>query len=1034
MNYFDKVNAKQSFPDLELDTLESWKQNNIFYKSIEERSDDKEKIFYDGPPFATGLPHYGHLLCGTIKDVMPRYHTMRGYKVKRQIGWDCHGLPVEFEVEKQLNLNGRNDIVDNYGVAEFSEKCRSVVLKYTDEWEETVLRTGRFVDFKNDYKTMDPNFMESIWWVFGELWKKGLIQKGHKSMHVCPRCVTPLSNFEVTQGYIDVLDWSVVWQFPLVSEENTFLLVWTTTPWSTPGTVAIAIGKDHDYVKVKYNEKFFILVKERIEFVFKGIDESEYQIIEEFKGEKLIGETYKPLIESYKQIPDIKNNQGAYKLHATDYVEISEGTGLVTINGAYGEIDMEATKTLNLPIVMDVEMDGKYNSLNPDYAGRYIKDAELDLLKDMEEKGFVFKREKYKHSYPHCWRCDSPLMNYATSSWFVKIDPIKEKMIANNQKVNWVPSHVGQGRFAEWLNNARDWCISRNRFWGTPLPVWIAEDDSDMICISSIKELEDLSGEKVEDIHKHKIDHIVIEKNGKKYYRTEEVLDCWFESGAMPYAQYHYPFENKEAFDKNFPAEFIAEGLDQTRGWFYTLTVLGNALFDKSPFKNVIVNGLILAEDGKKMSKRLKNYPEPSLVMQKYGADALRFYLLNSPVVKAEPLRFSEKGVDEVLKQVILPLWNSYSFFVTYANIDNFKPSGLPEKLDNELDQWVLAELQHLLSNITEELDSYDLQKACAPVAKYIDSLTNWYIRLSRRRFWKSESDSDKAQAYETLYYVLVNLSKILAPFMPFVSDAIYKNLTKDLSVHLSTWPAVNNSFINEELVEKNEILQKIVSLALSVRARNKVKIRQPLQKLSLYLASNVKLSETDIALICDELNVKELQFVDSYNQFANLNLLLNSRKLGKLYPEKMKDLIMASKKGDYTLNEDSLEICGLTLTGDDFEMRFEGNNADDVAADSKVVLKLDLTINEALKQEGYVRDIIRFIQENRKTVDYKVDQKIKTMIYTNSNELLGSIKTFESLIKTETLSLELEVHPLNQDEKPLSIDDFTLLIQTVPL
>jgi len=625
-------------------------------------------------------------------------------------------------------------------------------------------------------------------------------------------------------------------------------------------------------------------------------------------------------------------------------------------------------------------------------------------------------------------------MNYATSSWFVKIDPIKEKMIANNQKVNWVPSHVGQGRFAEWLNNARDWCISRNRFWGTPLPVWIAEDESDMICISSIKELEDLSGEKVEDIHKHKIDHIVIEKNGKKYYRTEEVLDCWFESGAMPYAQYHYPFENKEAFDKNFPAEFIAEGLDQTRGWFYTLTVLGNALFDKSPFKNVIVNGLILAEDGKKMSKRLKNYPEPSLVMQKYGADALRFYLLNSPVVKAEPLRFSEKGVEEVLKQVILPLWNSYSFFVTYANIDNFQPNGLPEKLDNELDQWVLAELQHLLSNITQELDSYDLQRACAPVAKYIDSLTNWYIRLSRRRFWKSESDSDKAQAYETLYYVLVNLSKILAPFMPFVSDAIYKNLTKDESVHLSTWPAVNNSFINEELVEKNVILQKIVSLALSVRARNKVKIRQPLQKLSLYLASNVNLSESDIALICDELNVKELEFVDSYSQFATLNLLLNSRKLGKLYPEKMKDLIKASKTGDYTLNDDSLEICDLTLKDDDFEMRFEGNNADNVAADSQVVLQLVLEISESLKQEGYVRDIIRFIQDNRKTVDYKVDQKIKTKIYTNSSELLEAVKAFESLIQTETLSLELEVHPLNQDEKPLMIDDFTLLIQTVAI
>lgn len=1030
MNYFDKVNAKQSFPDLEKSILSFWKEENIFQKTLEQTANNPQKIFYDGPPFATGLPHYGHIIAGTIKDVMPRYHTMNGYNVPRVFGWDCHGLPIEYEVEKQLNLNGKNDIVNNYGVSEFSEKCRSVVLRYTQEWEDTVNRMGRFVDFKNGYKTMQPTFMETIWWVFGELWKKGLIYKGHKSMHICPRCVTPLSNFEVTQGYIDVLDWSVIWKFPLKSEPNTFILAWTTTPWSTPGTVAIAVGAKHTYVKVKVNNENLIFVKDRLDFVLKGLKEDEYEILEEIKGDDLIGLEYTPLLSSYSDLPEIQESNGTYKIYATDYVEVTEGTGLVTINGAYGEIDMEATKNLNLPIVMDVEMDGTYNHKNPNYEGRYIKDAEPDLLKDMQEAGFVWRKEKYKHSYPHCWRCDSQLMNYATSSWFVKIDSIKKQMLKNNAEVNWTPDHVGHGRFAQWLENARDWCISRNRFWGTPLPVWLSED-GDMICVSSIKELEELTGKEVSDIHKHKIDHLTIEKDGKVYTRTEEVFDCWFESGSMPYAQYHYPFENKENFDKNFPAEFISEGLDQTRGWFYTLTVLGTALFGKSPFKNVIVNGMVLAEDGKKMSKRLKNYPEPSHIFDSYGADSLRFYLLSSQIVKSEPLRFSEKGVEEVLKQVILPLWNSYSFFVTYANIDNFNPNGLPEKLENELDQWVIAELQHLLSNITDQLDAYDLQKACEPVSKFIDSLTNWYIRLSRRRFWKSESDIDKNQAYETLYYVLVNLSKILAPFMPFVSDAIYKNLTKDESVHLSTWPAVNNSFINEELVEKNEILQKIVSLALSVRARNKVKIRQPLQKLSLYLASNVNLSETDIALICDELNVKELEFVDTYSQFATLNLLLNSRKLGKLYPEKMKDLIKASKTGDYTLNDDSLEICGLTLKDDDFEMRFEGNNADNVAADSQVVLQLDLEISKSLKQEGYVRDVIRFIQDNRKTEDYKVDQKIKTKLFTNSKDLSEAILIFEELIKSETLSLDLEIHPLNKDDNLLSVNEFKLLIET---
>ena len=644
MSHFQPVSNSQNFPNLEEQILKHWQDNKIFEKSLEQNADKPQKVFYDGPPFATGLPHYGHLLAGTIKDIIPRYHTMRGFLVHRQCGWDCHGLPVEYMVEKELNLNGRKDIEENYGVAEFSEKCRGEVLRFTQEWEQTVMRMGRFVDFKNDYKTMDPDFMESIWWVFGQLWEKGLIYKGHKSMHVCPRCVTPLSNFEVTPGYTDVLDWSVIWQFPVKNQENTYLLAWTTTPWSTPGTVAIAVGAAHTYVKVEIKGKKYIFVKDRLDIVTKGLQEDEFSILEEIPGSELVGLEYTPLQEHYAVFPELQGVDGVYKLHATDYVEVTEGTGLVTINGAYGEIDMQATKDLDLPIVMDVEMDGSFNDKNPTYQGRYIKDAEVDLLKDMDQKGFVFRKEKYKHSYPHCWRCDSPLMNYATTSWFVSIDSIKEQMLKNNSAVHWTPAHVGQGRFHEWLNNARDWCISRNRFWGTPLPVWEAED-GDKICIKSIKELEELTGEKVPDIHKHKIDHLVITKDGKEYHRTPEVLDCWFESGSMPYAQHHYPFENKDSFDNNFPAEFIAEGLDQTRGWFYTLTVLGTALFGRSPFKNVVVNGMILAEDGKKMSKRLKNYPEPSVVLDKYGADALRFYLLNSPVVKAEPIRFQPSAL-----------------------------------------------------------------------------------------------------------------------------------------------------------------------------------------------------------------------------------------------------------------------------------------------------------------------------------------------------------------------------------------------------
>ncbi len=1025
MNSFQPVNPKQNFPELEQAILEFWQTENIFQKTLEQTADKPQKIFYDGPPFATGLPHYGHLLCGILKDVVPRFQTMRGYHVPRQFGWDCHGLPIECEVEKQLNLNGKSDIVEKYGVAEFSEKCRSVVLRYADEWEDTVMRIGRFVDFKNDYKTMQPSFMESIWWVFGELWKKGLIYKGHKSMHVCPRCVTPLSNFEVTQGYIDVLDWSVIWKFPLQDEPKTYILAWTTTPWSTPGTVAIAIGANHTYVKVKVNDENLIFVKDRLEFVLKGLPEEEYEILEEFKGEKLVGQKYQPLLDSYTQLEELQNTQGLYQLYATDYVEVKEGTGLVTINGAYGEIDMEAAKKLELPIVMDVEMDGTFNEKNPNYQGKYIKDAEPDLIKDLEAAGRVWRKEKYKHSYPHCWRCDSPLMSYATSSWFVKIDTIKQQMLDNNAQVHWVPHHVGHGRFMQWLENARDWCISRNRFWGTPLPVWLAED-GDMICVSSIKELEELTGEKVTDIHKHKIDHLTIQKNGKTYTRTEEVFDCWFESGSMPYAQYHYPFENKESFDGNFPAEFIAEGLDQTRGWFYTLTVLGTALFGKSPFKNVIVNGMILAEDGKKMSKRLKNYPEPSLILDNYGADALRFYLLSSPVVKAEPFRFSEKGVQEVLKQVILPLWNSYSFFVTYANIDKYKPEYQKLDLTNTLDQWLVAKFQKLLKDLTQELDNYDLQKACHPVSSFIDDLTNWYIRRSRRRFWKSENDSDKLNAYNTLHYILVELSKVLAPFMPFVSDAIYQNLSGKESVHLAAWPEFKSELIDETLLNKVSATQEVVSLALAVRARNKVKVRQPLASLKVFIDGSLVLDQADLEVIAEEVNVKSVELVKEYQSFAKKTLSLNARVLGKRLPKDMKAMLQAAKNHEYALNEQGQVVISThTLESQEYEFRYEPLDKDNnqVDAHANTIVLLDTTLNEQLLAEGLAREIIRHIQEFRKAQDLVVDQRIKLEISTNSKQLSQIITEYHDLISEETLCEQLQHKQADGGPNQQSID-----------
>jgi len=1007
--------------------LSYWKENNTFQKSIDQRPKDEDYVFYDGPPFATGLPHYGHILAGTMKDVVPRYQTMQGRRVERRFGWDCHGLPVEYQVEKELGLKGRKDIVEKYGVKEFCEKNRDIVLRYTSEWESTVERMGRWVDFKNDYKTMDPTFMESIWWVFGQLWEKELIYEGYKSMHVCPRCVTPLSNFEVTLGYQDVKDLSVIWKFKLEGEDNTSVLAWTTTPWSSVSTMGLAIGADFDYLKAKVGEEHIIFAKDRLEFVMKGVEE--YEIVETLKGSDLIGKSYEHVVDFFNEHPEVKGNERVYKIYGEDYVEVTEGTGIVTINGAYGEIDMEAAKRNNLPVIMDVNMDGHFNDLAKQYEGLFIKDAEGKLVKDLNEVGKVWKSESYKHSYPHCWRCDSPLLNYATSSWFVNVEKVKENMIANNETIHWVPEHVGKGRFGEWLKNARDWCISRNRFWGTPLPIWKSED-GDIICIKSIEELETLTGKKVSDLHKHMIDDLTFEKEGKTYKRIPEVLDCWFEAGSMPYAQIHYPFENKEKFENNFPAEFIAEGLDQTRGWFYTLVVLGSALFGKSPFKNVIVNGMILAEDGKKMSKRLKNYPEPGIIFDKYGADALRFYLMNSQVVKAEPLRFSEKGVEEVVKKVILPLWNSYSFFVTYSNIDEWKPQEGQVKTQNKLDRWVLSELNILIKEVTKQMDGYDLQKAAAPMEAFINSLTNWYIRRSRRRFWKSENDGDKNEAYQTLFTVLTTLSKIIAPFMPHVSESIFRNLTGKESVHLEDWPKVDESMIDEALSQEVSLTQAIVGLGHRVRAIKKIKVRQPLQKVQIGLPKKYQGKvNLDKQVIAEELNVKEVVMLSDASEVAEFEIKPQARALGPKYGKEVQTIIKMARAGDaYVLDDGRVEVGVYTLEKNEVEIGFKAKEGYDVASEEGIVVSLDTELTEALKQEGTARDIIRAIQDLRKEADYKVDDRIKVGIETNE-EIKQAIDAFKDYIAGETLANDIQYKTLEQadKEKELSLNGETL-------
>ncbi len=1011
---FNSVNPKQSFPDMEKTLMEYWKKNKTFKKSVK---GDKDYVFYDGPPFATGLPHYGHLLAGTIKDVVPRYWTMQGYKVERKWGWDCHGLPIENMIEAELELKNKQDI-ETYGVDKFNEACRASVLKYEKEWRRTIPRMGRWVDMENSYKTMELPFMESIWWVFKQLHEKGMIYEGYKAMHICPRCVTPLSNFEVTQGYKDVKDLSVIWKFPLKDDSKTFLLAWTTTPWSTPGTMGLSIGPEFDYVKVKIGEEFLIFAKERLKFVMGKSED--YKVLEVIKGKELVGLTYEPILGDFKKLPEVSSNKNVYQVFAADYVEVSEGTGIVTINGAYGEIDMEAAKKNNLPIVMDVDMNGEFNKLLPKYAGRNVKEAERDLVKDREENGFVWRTEPYKHSYPHCWRCDSPLLNYATSAWFVAVNKIKDKMIKTNQKIHWHPYHIKDGRFGRWLEGSKDWAISRTRYWGTPIPIWRNDNDpTDVLVIGSVAELETLSGEKVEDLHKHIVDKIVIKKDGKTYHKISEVFDCWFESGSMPYAQLHYPFENKEKFEKTFPAKFIAEGLDQTRGWFYTLHVLANALFKKPAFQNVIVNGIVLAENGQKMSKRLKNYPDPTLVLNKYGADALRFYMLNSQAVSAGDMRFAEKGVADVVRNMILPIWNSYSFFVTYANIDNW--SGYTENTakasNNKLDQWILAELNELISMQIKNMELYDLKKASNLIYKFVDNLTNWYIRRSRRRFWKSEDDEDKQMAYQTLYTVLTKLCQVIAPFMPFVSEEIYKNLTGQDSVHLTKYPSPKSKTKTLHLQQEVFLAKTIVSLGLAARAKTKMKVRQPLSKIQVVLSDQYHADQLKDQLdtIKEELNIKEVIFIDNPSELANVIIKPNARLLGPKYGQDIQKIIKEAKSGNFKkLENGNIKVLSFELNKEEMEIAYMGKEGKNVETESGILVALDTKLTDELRQEGMARDIIRQIQELRKTADYKVSDRIKIALVKVDIDL---IEKFGEYIKNETLAESIESDIIEPDQ-----------------
>ena len=1007
---FKPVSNKVAFPRMEEEILSFWAEDATFEKSLKKNEGRERYTFYDGPPFATGLPHYGHLLAGIIKDIVPRYQTMRGKYVERRFGWDTHGLPIEALAQDALGVAGAPEI-KALGVDKFNEQCRSMVLKYVDEWEKTVTRMGRWVDFRNDYKTMNPEFMETIWWVFKQLWNQGRVYKSHRIMPYSWKLSTPLSNFEAGSNYKDVQDPTVTCRVratSIKSEElrakseggEVYFLIWTTTPWTLPENLAICAGAKLDYVAVRDMtddaRPVYVMAKARLPFIFKK--EESYELVWEGKGEDLRDSEYEPLFPYFAD----KKAEGAFRVLNDDYVTTDDGVGIVHIAPAYGEDDFRVCKEAGMTAFADPLDDAcAFTDQIPEYKGRFCKDCDKDIIKRLKSEGKLVHQATIVHSYPFCDRTDTPLIYRAIDAWYVRVEDLHERLSRNNEGVHWTPEYVGDKRFGNWLKEARDWNISRNRFWGSCIPVWINDDDpEDMICVGSVKELEELSGEKVTDLHKHFIDRIVIRKDGRTYHRTPEVLDCWFESGSMPYAQQHYMGEGDAS--SFFPADFIAEGLDQTRGWFYTLMVLGTCLFDKSPYRNVIVNGLILAEDGKKMSKRLKNYPDPNLMLNTYGADAIRLYMIYSPVVKAESLKFSENGVKQLMRDLLIPWWNAYSFFVTYANVDKFDDAEVvyPES-QNVLDRWIVSSMETLIADVAAAMDSYDLQKAVRPFVRFIEDLTNWYIRRSRRRFWKSTNDGDKLCAYRTLRYVLVQLAKVAAPFTPFIAEEIYRNLkgaSDPDSVHLCDFPTANAAARDLGLEKRMADVQAAVELGRRLRADNDLKVRQPLSALKL-AGGDVKGLEE---LIEDELNVKSVVFVADETDLCNVSYKANFKTLGKKCGPRMKAVaaaIAAAKSVPF-------ECEGFTITADDVLVARSPREGLVVASEGAIVVGLETALTPELMAEGLAREFVSHVQAMRKEADFEVTQRISLTVEAD-DETKAALEAHLDYVKNETLTTE---------------------------
>ena len=1025
---YKKVSTDMNFVDREKETEKFWEDNHIFEKSMEDREGCPQYMFYDGPPTANGKPHIGHVLTRVIKDMIPRYRTMKGYEVPRKAGWDTHGLPVELEVEKALGLDGK-DQIEKYGVEPFIKKCKESVWKYKGMWEDFSNTVGFWADMDDPYVTYHNTFIESEWWALKKIWDKGLLYKGFKIVPYCPRCGTPLSAQEVAQGYKDVKERSAIVRFK-VKDEDAYILAWTTTPWTLPSNIALCVNPEEDYAKVKAADGYtYYMAVALLDTVLGKLGDEEngvkaYEVLETYKGQDLEYKEYEPLYQCAYDCA-AKQNKKAFYVTCDTYVTLTDGTGVVHIAPAFGEDDAKVGRKYDMPFVQLVDEKGEMGKTTP-FAGLFVKKADPEVLKDLDGRGLLFDAPKFEHSYPHCWRCDTPLIYYARESWFIKMTAVKDDLIANNNTINWIPESIGKGRFGDWLENVQDWGISRNRYWGTPLNIWECECGCQH-SIGSIEELKSMSDNCPDEIELHRpyIDNVTIKcpKCGKEMHRVPEVIDCWFDSGSMPFAQYHYPFENQELFEKHFPADFISEAVDQTRGWFYSLLAISTLIFNKAPYKNVIVLGHVQDENGQKMSKSKGNAVDPFDALEKYGADAIRwyFYINSAPWL---PNRFHGKAVTEGQRKFMGTLWNTYAFFVLYANIDEFDATKYTleyEKL-SVMDKWLLSKLNSAIKAVDEDLANYKIPEAAKALQSFVDDMSNWYVRRSRERFWAKGMEQDKINAYMTLYTALVEICKTAAPMIPFMTEDIYQNLVRSIdanapeSIHLCDFPKVNEAHIDKELEENMDRVLKLVVMGRACRNTANIKNRQPIGQ--MYVKADFELSEFFDAIVADELNVKNVTFTQEVRDFTSYSFKPQLKTVGPKYGKLLGGIknVLSGLDGNAAMDELNANGClrfevngeEVVLNREDLLIdtaQMEGYVSED---DNGITVVLDTNLSEELLEEGFVREIISKVQTMRKEADFEVMDKI-VITYEGSEKAETVFAKNADEIGAETLALEVK-------------------------